>query len=173
MMALQVQANNLTLTTPADVDVASEFLEIIKQSEKAITIRKEEITRPLMRSLASVRDLFKPMELTLTNAKAIVKAKMLAYQTLEEQKIEDAKAKLAARVDNGTMRVDTAIKKIEEVGTGTKMKTRTLTKVRIIDETIVPREYLEVNMTKITEAVLRQNVDIPGVEKYSEKIIAS
>lgn len=76
------------------------------------------------------------------------------------------------RAEKGTMRADTAIEKLGSIGTGTKMKTRTLTKVRVVDETLVPREYLVVDMLKVTEAVLRQNIEIPGVEKYQEKIVS-
>lgn len=176
MMVLQADANDLTLKSPKDVEIGAALLETIKQAEKTVTTRKEEITRPLMRSLASVRDLFKPIELTLENAKKVVKAKVLAYQTIEEERIEKKKARIEARVDKGTLRVDTAMKKLEEVGTVTKsagkMQTRILTKVRIIDETLIPREYLIPNMTAITEAILRQGITVPGAESYKEKVIA-
>lgn len=173
VMSLQTTANTLTLKTPADVERAGELLEAIKQAEKLITTRKEDITRPLMRGLASVRDLFKPLELTLDNAKKVTKAKMLAYDTLEQEKIAIEKARIEARVEKGTMREDTAVSKIASVGTGTKMKTRTLTKVRVTDETLLPREFLTPNMTAITEAILRQGQHVPGAEKYTEKVVAS
>lgn len=173
--ALSRAATALTLKSPADVETAGGLLETVKTGRKAITSRKEEITRPLMQSLASIRDLFKPLELTLENAEKVVKAKVIAFQTLEEAKIAEAKAKILARAEKGTLRTDTALKKLEEVGTVTKtekMQTRTLTKVRVIDETLIPREYLSPNMMLITEAVLRRGESIPGVETYKEKIIA-
>ena len=175
MMKLQDKASSLTLKSPEDVQVAADLLETIKAAEKTITGRKEEITRPLMRSLASVRDLFKPIELTLENAKKVTKAKVIAYQTVEAERIQKEKDKIEAKVQKGTLRVSTAIDKLEAlkpVATTGSMKTRTITKVRVMDETMIPIEYMLPNMPKITEAVLRQGIEIPGVEKYSEKIIA-
>ena len=173
VMGLQTTASTLTLKTPADVEVASELLKKITDAEKLLVTRKEEITRPLMRGLASVRDLFKPLELTLDNAKKVTKAKLLAYNTAEEEKIAVEKARIEARLDKGTMREDTAVAKIAAVGSATKMKTRTLTKVRVTDESLLPREFLVPNMTAITEAILRQNQHVPGAEKYSERIVSS
>lgn len=173
MNRLQSQATSLTVETPADVEAGAALLETIKNAEKTITGRKEEITRPLMRSLASIRDLFKPIELTLDNAKKVVKAKMLAYQTAEDARIEKEKERIEKRVQKGSLTVGTAIDKLEALKPTVKMKTRSITKVRVFDETLVPREYLEVNMSKITEAVLKQGLEIAGVEKYQEKILAS
>lgn len=172
MMVLQEQATTLTVENPAQVTVAADLLTTIKNARKTVTGRKEEITRPLMSGLASIRDLFKPIELTLENAEKVVKAKMLAYNTIEQEKIEKEKARINGRVEKGTMRLDTAVEKLGSVGTGTKMKTRTLTKVRVVDEALVPREFMVPDMTKITEAVLRQGVEIPGIEKYQEKIVS-
>lgn len=173
VMSLQTTASTLTLKSPADVEVASELLKKITEAEKLLVTRKEEITRPLMRGLASVRDLFKPLELTLDNAKKVTKAKMLAYQTAEEEKIAVEKARIEARLDKGTIREDTAVAKIAAVSSTTKMKTRTLTKVRVTDESLLPREFLIPNMAAITEAILRQGQHVPGAEKYQEKVISS
>lgn len=174
MMKLQTEANNLAIETPKDVETAAGLLETIKNAEKTVTGRKEEITRPLMRSLASVRDLFKPIEITLDNAKKVIKAKMLAYQTAEDDRIEKEKARVLARQEKGTIKTETAVKKLEEIGESkTAMRTRTLTKVKVVDETLVPREWLVVDMPRVTEAVLKHGLTIPGVELYKEKIIAS
>lgn len=173
VMSLQTTASTLTLKSPADVEVASELLKQITNAEKLLVTRKEEITRPLMKGLASVRDLFKPLELTLDNAKKTTKAKLLAYSTAEEEKIAVEKARIEARLENGTIREDTAIAKISAVGMATKMKTRTLTKVRVTDESLLPREFLTPNLAAITEAILRQGQHVPGAEKYQEKVISS
>lgn len=177
VMVLQDDANSLTIKSPKDLEYAATLLDTIKTARKTITARKEEITRPLMHSLASIRDLFKPPELTLENAEKVTKSKVLAYQTLEEQRVAEEKARIEKRVEKGTMRLDTAMKKTEELQsvpkTVGKMQTRTLTKVRVMDETMIPIEYMLPNMPKITEAVLRQGISIPGVEKYTEKVIAS
>jgi hypothetical protein len=160
---------------------ASDLLDAVNRVEKAIIERKEGITRPLMTALASARDLFKPLELGHTEAKKTIKAKMLDYTVAEEERIEKEKARVVARVEKGTMKVETGVSKLETIGTlaksfdGDSSKTtiRKVTKVRIMDETLIPREYLVPDMTKITEAVLKQKITVPGVDTYEEKSIAS
>lgn len=173
---VQQQANALKVTTLDQAEKGADLLSLIKSAKKTITEKKETITRPLMSSLAAARDLFKPLELDLSDAEKIVKAKILAFHIEEDNKITAATQKVTSRVEKGTMRADTAAGKLAEIGDTPKVKgtqVRTLTKVRIIDEFAIPREYLVPNMTKITEAVLHENIDVPGVEKYEEKSIAS
>jgi len=159
-----------------------DLLAKIKTTQKMITARKEEITRPLMTSLSKVRDLFKPREEDLAQAEKIIKQKVLAYRIEEEEKIEKEKARIAARVEKGTMKVETAANKLSEIkdvpktvsgNSGSKLSTVTLQKVRILDEMSIPREYLVPDLKKIAEAVLKQGLSIPGVEKYEEKSLAS
>ncbi len=174
---LQAKASDLTVNHPDHLENAAELLAIIKTAETTITDRKTEITRPMMSALASVRDLFRPLETGLDSAKKLVKAKVVAYQTVVEEKQRVERERIAARVAKGTMKEETAVRKEMEreelPKTVGKMQTRTITKVRVVDESLVPREYLMVDMAKVTEAVLKQGLTIDGVEKYTEKIIAA
>jgi hypothetical protein len=157
------------------------MLSKIKQVGRMIKERKEAITKPLMEALDSARDLFRPIEKSHKDAETIIKTKMLAYQSDQEKKREIEKVKLAERVEAGTLKPETAIKRMEnmqEVSTNVKGKfgevsTRTIKKLRIVDETKIPREYLIPNMPKINEAALKQGAQIPGVEVYEEKVIAA
>ena len=180
MLTIQKAANDFQINNDNDLAQSADILKQISEGEKLLTARKEEITRPLMQSLSSIRDLFKPLELGFADAKKMLKSKVVAYQLEQEEKAEKEKARLAARVEKGTMRADTAASKIEAIeepkksvsGSVGKISTRILVKVRIVDETSIPREYLVPDIAKITEAVIKQNIEIPGVEKYEEKSIA-
>lgn len=166
------RAASLTVTSLEQVKEAEMILQGLKTWKDTITGRKEEITRPLMASLASVRDMFRPAETSLAEAEKIVKRKMLTFHEEEEAKQEAAKEKLTDRVERGTMREDTAVNKIATM-TRTSMKTRTLTKVRVVDEMLIPRQYLIPDMKEITEAMLRGGVVVPGCETYKEKIVSA
>lgn len=178
---VKVAADNYVVASQDDFSKGADLLRQVKDVKKFLTDKKEEITRPLMQALASVRDLFKPLEGAYADAEKTIKAKMLAYQEEEETRIAKEKERIANRVEKGTMRADTAAGKLENLGdvatsvSGSigKVNTRVLTKVRVIDESIVPREYLSPNLTLIAEAVLRKGIEIPGVEKYEEKVIVS
>lgn len=178
---VQQSAMALTVDSPESMSKATDALHNVRQAEKFITERKTNITKPIMRSLSQIRELFKPMELSLANANAMIKSKMLSYQIEIDAQKEKEQARIAARVAKGTMKAETAAQKLEtlgEVNSGSqgevgKSSIREVRKVRIVDETIIPREWLEPSITRITEAVIRQNIIIPGVEIYLEKMIVS
>ena len=172
---VQVAANDLQVLTAEDMLRASDLLNQVKKVAKSITEQKELITRPLMAGLAEARNLFKPFELSYTEAEKTIKAKMLTFSIAEEERIEKEKARVEARVEKGTMRVDTAIEKLGAIDGGKasmgKSSLKKVTKIRIVDVTLIPNEFMVPDLTKITEAVLKNGLTIPGVETYQEKSI--
>lgn len=181
VLEVQQAANDFIAESQADMERGADLLHLIKQVEDSIIERKEAITRPLMASLSSTRELFKPLETGHAEAKKTIKGKMLAYQLAEDERVIKEKARIEARVDKGTMRQDTAIKKLENIeeapkgatGSVGKVQTRIMVKIRVVDEMAIPRAYLIPNMAAITEAVLRKNETIAGVERYEEKTLVS
>lgn len=171
---VQLAANSLSVTNQEESDKATALLKQVKEAEKFMTAKKEEITRPLMSSLAKIRDLFKPIEGNLADATKTIKAKILAWTIEEQDKKEKEAARISARVEKGTMKAETAANKLETISKDApKSNLRIIKKVRVVDEMAIPREYLVPNMTMITEAVLRQGASIPGVEVYEEKSIVA
>ena len=166
-------ALSLTIESPEQVKEGEELLTKIKEAKKQLTARKEAITRPAMAALASIRDLFKGPETVLAEAEKIVKGKMLEYNALEEERIETEKAKAASALAAGTIKEGTAVAKTLAAGVATKMKTRTLTKVRVTDESLLPREYLVPDLKLITKAIIDEGKEVPGAESYKEKVLAS
>lgn len=175
---VEQQANNLVIASPEDQRIGADLLHSIKDASKAVKKQKEEMTKPIMSGLASIRDFFKKFESPLEVAEKTVKEKLLAFQDIEDARILKEQSRVEARVEKGTMRPDTAADKIAAIeATKTEkpatMQVRKIKKVRVMDETMVPVEYMLPNMPKITEAVLRQGIAIPGCELYEEKSIAS
>lgn len=173
VLTVQKGANALVVDSKESMEIATNSLKAVTEAEKYVTTRKEEITRPLMKSLASIRDLFKPLESNLADAKKIIKSKILAYTIEEDERINKEKLRIAARVEKGTMKAETAAGKLEAVGEAPKTGVRTLKKVRIVDETAIPREFMLPNMALITEALLKKGESIPGCELYEEKTIVA
>ncbi len=178
---VQDVANALLVNSPESMAQATDALHRVGQAEKFIAFKKEGITRPLMQSLASVRDLFKPLETNLAEAKRIIKGKMISWQTEEDARIQKEKDRITKRVEKGTMKPETAAGKLEKVGDAPvstkgdvgKATIREVKKVRVADEALIPREYLVPNMTLITESVLRKGLTISGIELYIEKVVVS
>lgn len=171
-------AQQLVIDSPETMAAATDHLSKMKTVGKMIKERKEAITKPLMESLNSTRDLFKPIEASLAEAEGIVKKKMLAYGAEQDRIAEAARAKIATKVETGKMKAETAVAKMEDIkGADTKVQgkvgqvsTRTIKKYRVVDESKLPREFLIPDMGKITEA-LKAGQDVPGAEVYEEKVI--
>jgi len=170
-----------SVTSNDDLAAGADILNRIKEGEKAMTTRKEEITRPLMDGLASARDLFRPFEAGFTAAKKIIKDKMQTWMDAEARRIAEEQRRIEARVLKGTMRSDTAAKKFEATGvapttaqgTTGKIITRTVTKFRIVNADIIPRPYLCPDMEAIKAAVIDRKQEVLGVEVYNERQIVS
>lgn len=177
--ALQV-AEAIEITSEEKMQTATKVMSEINSIGKVIKERKEAITKPLNEALKSARDLFRPMEMTQTQAVGIIKTKMLGYHTKVEEERIAKQEKIEARVERGTMRMDTGMKKMEDIGVEQKtVKTesgsaqfRTVQKVYITDEKLVPREYLMLNMVLINRDA-KAGKAIAGVEVKDEKTIAN
>jgi hypothetical protein len=164
-----------TITNQNELESAALVLTRIKGIAKTIEARKKEIVAPLMASLASVRDLFRKHEESLKNSEIMFKTAILMYTNKQAAIAEKERTRILARAEKGTYKTETAVAKldaIEETPKAKGIQTRTLTKVRVVDLDAIPREWLIPDLPRITEAVLRTGIEIAGVEKYTEKIIA-
>ena len=173
VLTVQQKANALTVENPNDAKVASDLLHAIKEATRQLTEKKTDITRPAMESLAKVKALFAPLELALKDADKIVRAKVIAYEVEKQDKIDKETAKITARAVKGTIRPETAVKKLGEVGEVSKtegLRVQTRRKLEITDELLVPREYLIPNREMITKALFA-NIVVPGCELREEKIL--
>jgi hypothetical protein len=173
-------ANEIVIKSQEDMVKATDVLSKIKSVGKLVKERKELITRPLMESLNSVRDLFKPIEQTHADAERIIKGKMLDWQNAEEARQEKERLAIANRVEKGTMKPETAVAKMEKIapvqtsaqGKVGTVTTRIVKKYRVTDESKLPREFLVPDMGKISEALKAGQV-VPGAEIYEEKVISA
>lgn len=177
---LENQANALTITTPEEYGNAIDIVSKLKDTGSQIKEKKESITKPLNEALRNVRDIFKPVEIQFENAERIIKDKLLAYKRKSDEEARAKEAKIAAQAEKGTIKIETAEKKmdaIERVETTTRGKVgevqiRKVKKVRITNESLIPRQYLVPDMVVIRRDAL-SGVPITGVEVYEEDLIAA
>lgn len=182
-------AQGLTISSPEEMTVATDHLSKMKTVAKMIKDRKEAITKPLSEALNSARDLFKPIEANLAEAERIVKSKMVTYQTKVEADAEAERLRLAKRVEKGTMKPETAVRKMEEIVEAPKsvqgktgaMAFRNVKKVRFVDlATLKGPEIIQLALggyLSWNEPLARKEAlagkAIPGAEVYEEKVVAS
>ena len=158
---------------------ATAMLGKIKAVGRIVREKKEEITKPMNEALRKARDLFRPLEDACDGAERVVKARMLDYANRVEAERRAQAEKLEARVDKGTMKQETAIRKVAEMpvvasqvsGGTAKAQFRTVRGVRVTDPGMLPRKYLVPDMVVIRRDALAGE-EIPGVEVVEEKVVA-
>lgn len=168
--------NALAIKDDKSLSVAITILSGIKSVAKEITAKKKEITDPLNQSLRAARALFAPMEDAYKKAEMDVKGKMVVYNRKIEDARREAEEKEAAKLERGTIKVETAAKHLEKVPEakshvnsdgGGSMTIKKVKIFKVVDITKIPHEYLKADEVKIRIA-MRNGVELPGVE-YSEE----
>lgn len=180
------QAGDLMIDSQESLSQATDILSKIKSSAKDLKSRKEEITNPLNAALKSARSLFKPLEDDLATAERTIKGKMLDYSNEVEEEARKKAAKLEDRVERGTMRTDTAMRKMDEIetvgssvqGASGSVQFRTVRNIKIVDPTKIPLKYLsnEKVLAAISAAVrtdVLNGTKVDGVEIVEERQVAA
>lgn len=174
------QANAVVISTQEDYTSAIDLVSKLKETGSKIKNTKESITKPLNEALRNARELFAPIEEQFTKAEAIIKGKLLDYKRKKDAETQVEESKIAARVEKGTLKLETAEKKLDNIerventtrGNIGEVQVRKIRKVRIVDAAILPRTYLIPNEVAIRKDAL-SGVVIPGVEVYEEEVIAA
>lgn len=109
------QANALTIATLDDMKQATELLSEVNRMADKFEAEKELLTKPLNTALKEIRSRYKPIEGALGNAISTIRYKMSEAMKKFDAEAEAKKEKLMARVEKGTMRVETAVAKMEDI----------------------------------------------------------
>jgi hypothetical protein len=168
---ITTQAEAIDITSPDHMVVATEVLSRLNQLNDTVTAKRETITKPLNESLKAARAMFKPLESQLTDAIQTIRTKMSAYQTAQMAQIALQEARIAARVEKGTLGINKAVAKLDELQRPDAITTtlsgsltfRPKNTLRITNDTIIPRQYLLPDEATILAALL-DGVGVPGCE---------
>lgn len=144
----------------------------IKMLGKFIRQEMEKYTKPAQEIINNARIKYLPYERECDEAERILKAKATNYMVKVETERAKKEESIAKRVDDGKLKEETGLKKMEELGeekktivtnSGAKLTMKTVKEVVVVDEARIPREYLILDMVKIRKVALA-GVEIPGVE---------
>jgi len=177
---LENQATAVAIESQEGYENAIDLVSKLKETGSEIKNKKESITKPLNEALRNVRDMFRPLETQFENAERIIKNKLLDYKRKKDEEARAEEAKVAARVAKGTMKLETAEKKMDSIerventtrGQVGQVQIKKIRKVRITNQDEVPRKYLVPDMVLIRQDALG-GIVIPGVEIYEEETIAA
>lgn len=171
-------ATELVVSSPESQREAVTLLSNANKLADKITAEKEKITKPLNAALQAERARWKPLETSLSTIVSTLKTKMLAYEKQVSEEQAKKEAQIMARVEKGTIKVSTAAAKLSDVvASDSSVTTESgmiqyaiVKKLYIVDASLIPREFLEVNESKVRDA-LKSGVVVPGAELREEKTI--
>lgn len=177
IVPIVVKAEKLvTIKDAKDMEKASELRTQLKSYAKQVKERKETITKPANALLKAVRALFAPLEDRVDDTLSAIDAAMIAYQTEEKKRAAAEEAKLLDRVGKGKLKLDTAVRKADEIerpaavvkgdAGGTQFITTPVFEVE--DVSLLPKDYILPDMVKIRAAMKAGN-QLPGVRYWTEE----
>lgn len=178
-------ASNLKIADDKGMEKATEMLSNINKLGDMLKKRKDGIIKPINAGLLNIRNLFRPAEANKLEAEKIIKDKMIKYQTKVEEDLKKEEGKIEARVDKGTLKPETGVKKLDELKpVENKVESKSgsvafkdVKVVKVEDESKIPREYFELNMVKVRRDALALDKEgkdqIPGVKVEIEKQVAN
>lgn len=170
-------ATALVIATGDDMVRATELLSNVNKNLDRVTAEEDKVLKPLKEAVKAEQARWKPYKTALEAARDAVRKAMSIYQTAEMKRRAEAEAKLAARVEKGTMKLETAARKSSELATPEQsvstdvgmVKFRTVQRLQIIAINMVPREYLIPDETAI-KAALKAGIKVPGAQLVDEQV---
>lgn len=146
-------------------DQAVAYGKQVAKMEKYIDAEEKKITAPLNEALKSARALFKPYKTKCEEVKNAVKSSMTAYLAEEAKRKAEQEARDMARLERGTMKEETVVKKMVEREMESTTTTGTTFKhlvIKSVDLSQVPVEFLVLNET-LAKAAYKEGREIPGI----------
>lgn len=179
-MDMHAVVAEMTITDNTTLTHGAELRTNIKRIEKAITAEKEKMTRPLLDALEVERARWRPAEAKIKEALAIIDKKILAYNSAVEAERKRKEAQIAARVERGTMKAETAVAKLDQlVEAPTNIATengsisyRVDKVVAITNKALIPQQFLIVDEVAVKRALLA-GATVPGAELQERKTIVN
>jgi hypothetical protein len=152
-----------------DFDFAAELVKNLKELRKLADTEEKTITVPLEQAKKAAIAHFKPFKEKVAKAEEETKKLMQEFVLRQDRQIEKAAKDLES---NKIKKVETYVNKTRSLEVHSAYASvRSTRKAVIVNEKLIPREYMEPNMKAINEA-MKANKAIPGVEYKVEKGIS-
>lgn len=172
---------DIQITNDEQYNEAGAIRAKLKELGKMITERENKILKPALDVVSQIRELFSPAKGSYKTACQLLDRKMLNYDDLREAEAEKERQKIAAKVESGYLKPETGEQKLAAVVEAPKtVKSaagttfiKKIKKVEITDESLIPREYLVIDMVKLNQAMLKEGKQVPGARIIEDKTMGS
>lgn len=186
MKGMQAMLDATQVTNDVELGEVADKIKRVKTLAKIVKEKKEKFTEPAKAIITEARETYDPMIKECQNAEEVLKGRAKKYM-LEQERIRIQKEeKIAARVEKGTMKPETAMNKIEampevqktvrtDTGSALRMAKRRVAK--ITNPEMIPDEYWVIDEVRVRrEALVRDKSNleqIPGVAIIEEADLSS
>jgi len=159
------EAKKMVVTDNESLEVASKFLSSVNQMMDAVQAEKAKMIAPLNEALKVERARWKPIETVYEELISDTRYKMSRYQTTKMKEAEKEYAKIAQKLDQGKLDVDTAQEKIEKIEQPQKKVAHVAFRedkvLRITEPDRIPDEYWVIDEKAVKEA-LKAGKEVTG-----------
>jgi hypothetical protein len=170
-------AAQLVVTSEAEYADYGKFLIEVKQRAKDLKAERDKVLKPLKSAVKELEAWFRPALTALDRAEMGFKKAMLTFRAEQEEKQRALVAAAQHQAKTGNHTAAKALVGQMNVNgpAAAGVSSRKTWKARVIDEALVPREYLVVNQAKLDQfAKLTKGAgDVPGVEFYEQETLAA
>lgn len=171
-------AQSLVISNATELLSATSILSQLNRMADKLEADRLKITKPLNDSLREINARYKSPKETLQGAIAEIRTKMSQYQSIAIKARQEAELKLLERVKEGkgNLKLETAIRKLDEVGAVDKsvdsgdgiVSFTEVEKFEVVDVSTLPKEYLLANEVLI-RASMKEGKHVEGVRYYTEQ----
>lgn len=162
---------DIKIKSQKDLDSALVIRKNIKEIQKSVKDKKEEITKPINEALKNVRELFKPIEAKLDLAEKSVSFAMIDWEQRKRKEIEKKLQEVEGKIARGDISFSKASEIIERAEEKVAViPIRKIKKVRITDKSKLSLDYLIPDLILIKKELMDGKV-VDGAELYEEEII--
>lgn len=165
------KANSLKISSDKTMAESVTLLSQMNKIIDGIKVEKKTIIDPAKEIIDRENARWRPIEDQYKPAIAAIRQAQSDYQTQKTREAQEAAAKIAARVGDGKgkLKAETAVAMIDEIDRpennistdAGSVRFRTDKKLKIMDETMIPRKYLLPDEKKILED-LKKGIDVKG-----------
>lgn len=173
---MEKMLDQFEITDDRELGIVADKIKQVKILLKFIKGEKDKLVGPAKAIIAEAGEKYDPYIKKCQNAEETLKERAKKYMLQKEAKRQEEEKRIAARVEKGTMKTETAIKKLEtldevpktvrtDTGSGLRMSKRRV--AEISDPNLVPKEYWIIDEVRVRREALerdKQNLpQIPGI----------
>ncbi len=165
------QEYSLKITSPEDVEIATEILSQLNKINDSIEEEKQKVLAPLNKARLAEINRWKPAITLYDKAITSLRSKLSVYQTNATNEALEAQEAISKRIGTGkgSLKLETAVKKLQDLPTpATEISTRTGTLtfrekvvLDIISVKLIPLTYWKIDEDMILKD-LKENKMVPG-----------